>query len=72
MAPNELCDVRPSSDLNSNNNRCMNDVLIRDCYILWILASVALPFDGSLRQSGNFEPSTHSKSQIPSSQMFIG
>jgi hypothetical protein len=40
-----LCDVRPSSDLNFNNTRRMNDALIRDCYILWILASVAMPFD---------------------------
>jgi hypothetical protein len=42
-----------------NNNRRMNDALIRDCYNLWILASVALPFDKSLRQSGNLEPSAH-------------
>ena len=42
-----------------NNNWRMNNVLIRDCYNLWILASVALPFDRGLRQSRNLEPSTH-------------
>jgi hypothetical protein len=47
MTPNELCATCDlSSDLIFNNTRCMNDVLIRDCYILWILASVALPLIG--------------------------
>jgi hypothetical protein len=38
-----LADMR-TSDLNSNNTRFVNHVLVRDCCILWILASVAAPF----------------------------
>jgi hypothetical protein len=44
MAPNELSATFFRSQFN--NNRRMNDALIRDCYILWILASVALPLIG--------------------------
>jgi hypothetical protein len=55
-----LCDVRPSSDLNFNNTRCMNDALIGDCYILWILASVAISvLIGVYTNPENLEPPAH-------------
>ncbi|MEH2563295.1 hypothetical protein V1289_002922 [Bradyrhizobium sp. AZCC 2289] len=40
-----LRNVRHSSDLSLDNTRFVDHVLIRDCCILWILESVAPPFD---------------------------
>jgi len=58
MAPNKLC-ATPLFRSQFHSTRFANDVLIRDCYILWTLASVALPFDWSPHRSGNLEPSTY-------------
>ena len=54
-----LQNVRHSSDLNSDNTRFLDHMLIRDCCILWILASVAPPFDRILHYPEDLEPWTY-------------